>query len=591
VADPKKYQVLKLIGKGGTAVLYKAIQTSLDRVVAVKKLHQHLTEDENFTRRFVLEAKAAASLDHSNIVNIIDFGTEDLSYYMVMEYIEGESLRDLLDKWKQFPVDVALAICYEVLGGLTHAHSKGIVHRDIKPGNIMVTGDGQCKITDFGLAKLLEGATHHTADNTLLGTPLYMSPEQANGESVDQRSDLFSLGTMLYEMITGVQAFRDQNYMGVIQNILKKNAPHPSKFNVMLDAPVQSLLSKSMNKSRDARFQNAAAFRKAIEKYLGHTQLSEARLAIRHLLATEGATVMLPKTLVSRERKSRLRRGAIAAIAVVTVAGAAGIGYTLAPEALQQQVQNKLQSLVGSDRPTAVVQDAVMGDKPGGYLASLYDDSTAAQAVSPAAADSTSAAPSDTSLIEPDGEPLSAKAQTEQQSEPTTAVTTAPTEATLPPTGAPTGESAPSPVQQEIIKMGWLSITSDPWAGVYIDNRYRGDTPLEIELTAGVHALECRNQKCVTYQEDIHITTGELSRRSVVLKQLVGHLAITATEGAEVLIDGVLVGITPLKGPLEIGAGQHQVTVKKAGFNVWNNQIEVLADKQLPLNITLSPIY
>jgi serine/threonine protein kinase len=339
VAEGKKYQILKLVAKGGTAVLYKAIQTSLDRVVAVKKLHPHLTEDENFTRRFVLEAKAAASLDHTNIVKIIDFGTEDRLYYMVMDYIEGESLRELLDKWKQVPIDVALAIAHEVLAGLAHAHSKGIVHRDIKPGNIMIAEDGRPRITDFGLAKLLEGSTHQTAADTVLGTPLYMSPEQAFGESVDQRSDIFSLGTMLYEMITGVQPFADDNYMGVINNIAKKNAPHPSRLSVAVPQPVTAILSRAMNKNRDARFQTAGQFQKAIEKYLGHAKLNEARGAIRHLLTTEGATVQLPRTALAEERKSRLRRGFMAAIAVATLFGAAGVGYTLAPQGVQRQLQ------------------------------------------------------------------------------------------------------------------------------------------------------------------------------------------------------------------------------------------------------------
>ena len=156
MSDGKNYQIANLIAQGGTAVLYKAIQTSLDRVVAVKKLHQHLTQDENFTRRFILEAKAAASLDHENIVKIIDFGIEDGTYFMVMEYIDGESFRDILDKWKQLPHDAALTVTYQVCQGLEHAHTKGIVHRDIKPGNVMLTETGRVKITDFGLAKLTQ---------------------------------------------------------------------------------------------------------------------------------------------------------------------------------------------------------------------------------------------------------------------------------------------------------------------------------------------------------------------------------------------------------------------------------------------------
>ena len=207
MSEGKSYRILETVASGGTAVLYRALQISLDRVVAVKRLHPHLTQDENFTRRFVLEAKAAASLDHQNIVRVIDFGVEEGSYQMVMEFVEGESLKEVFDRWRPMHPELALALVHQVCRGLEHAHAKGIVHRDIKPGNIMLTKMGVAKITDFGLAKLTQSNSSQTAADSILGTPLYMSPEQAFGESVDQRSDLFSLGTVLYELLTGRQRF------------------------------------------------------------------------------------------------------------------------------------------------------------------------------------------------------------------------------------------------------------------------------------------------------------------------------------------------------------------------------------------------
>jgi serine/threonine protein kinase len=583
VSEGKKYQILKLVAKGGTAVLYKAIQTSLDRVVAVKKLHPHLTEDENFTRRFVLEAKAAASLDHTNIVKIIDFGTEDRLYYMVMDFIQGESLRELLDKWKRIPIDVALAIVHEVLGGLAHAHSKGIVHRDIKPGNIMIAEDGRPRITDFGLAKLLEGSTHQTAADTVLGTPLYMSPEQAFGESVDQRSDLFSLGTMLYEMITGIQPFADDNYMGVINNIAKKNAPHPSRLSVAVPQPVTAILSRAMNKNRDARFQSAGQFQKAIEKYLGHAKLNEAQGAIKHLLTTEGATVQLPATALAEERKSRLRRGLMAAVAVVTLFGAAGVGYTLAPEDVQYRLSTTVRGWFdGRPRTHHNIQTSDMGP-PGAYLNSLL-------------ADSAKTPPGIDTATEPPTHP-GANTATPPAPRNTTPTTTQPASSTSkPPAPEPPASSPQAQVDEpeespEKIETGWLSVASEPHAEVYVNNKYMGDTPLKVELPPGTHRLECRSPSFETYRENVNITRGELSRRSVSLKKLSGHIVLTATEGAEVLIDGVVVGVTPLKDAIKVDVGRHQVTVKKAGYNVWNNQITVSADQRLPLNIMLSPLY
>ncbi len=588
--NDKNYQILKLVASGGTAVLYRAIQTSLDRVVAIKKLHPHLTEDENFTRRFVLEAKAAASLDHDNIVKIIDFGTEDGSYHMVMEFIEGESVREILDRWKQMPVDVALALTHQICLGLEHAHAKGIVHRDIKPGNIMIARSGKVKITDFGLAKLTQSTTQHTAANSILGTPLYMSPEQAYGESVDHRSDLFSLGTMFYELITGVQPFHDESYMSVLQNILNKNAPHPSRFNVEVPQSVQSLISKAMNKARQARFQSAGDFKKAIEKYLGLDQLKEATESIKHLLSTDGATVMLPKTVRRHTQKSRLRRGLVAAIAAATLFGAAGFGYTLAPESVQRHVNDLVSRVVNSGSARRPPQIAGLdANGPGAaYLPGAILDKmvAAADSIQPAAADSAGAvqAPdvpqTSTGPVAntPGGLPAVDTAKPPVTSKPTPNVQPKPEEDRKPP---------PSP------RKGWIRVKVEPWAEIYIDGRYRGDAApsLRVQLKRGSHSLECRNSKYRTYSEVIRITPGELSTRTVILEKLTGRIMISTAPGAQILVDGVSVGVTPLRKPLKLEAGDHLVTVKKPGFNVWNNQINVTADESISLNITLSPMY
>ncbi len=611
MAISQKYQILKLVAKGGTAVLYSAVQTSLDRVVAIKKLHPHLTEDENFTRRFVLEAKAAASLDHDNIVKIIDFGIEDEAYIMVMEFIEGESLRGILDKWKQLRTETALAIVHDVAQGLEHAHSKGIVHRDIKPGNIMLTRNGRVKITDFGLAKLTQQAAQHTAADSILGTPLYMSPEQAFGETVDHRSDIFSLGTTLYEMLTGAQPFRDEHYMAVIQNIIKKNAPHPSKFNVDIPAPVQSILNKSMNKSREARFQNAGDFRQAIERYLGLAELKKANDGLRHLLKTDGDTLILPKTAVGRKRQRRLRGGFVVALAVVVLIGVAQFGYTLGPESLQKGMQKGMENIVswlddnnpfprGAENQLSALAGGTMNPYdsipvPDSTLLSALaqDRSIAGGAAGVPAVDTLQQtqrdmtaekpAPSHTSPVTSAPVPSPSPQLAPQQAPATQQASSA---------SAQAGDSEPIEKPQEV-KKGWLSVTADPWAEVYIDGIYHGDAPppLRSQLVRGAHRVECRNPGYKAYAETVQITAGELSTRRVIMKKLRGWLRISTAPGAEVYVDGSLVGVTPLGKALELDAGSHQVNVKKSGFNVWNNQVTVTADQDLPLTITLSPIY
>jgi serine/threonine protein kinase len=599
VSITEKYQIIKLVAKGGTAVLYSAVQTSLDRVVAIKKLHQHLTEDENFTRRFVLEAKAAASLDHDNIVKIIDFGIEDNGYIMVMEFIEGESLRGILDKWKQLTPETSLAIAYEVALGLEHAHSKGIVHRDIKPGNIMLTRSGRVKITDFGLAKLTQQASQHTAADSILGTPLYMSPEQAFGETVDHRSDLFSLGTTLYEMLTGAQPFRDEHYMAVIQNIIKKNVPHPSKFNVEIAAPVQSILSKAMNKSREARYQSAGDFRKAIEKYLGLTELKKATENLRFLLKTDGDTLVLRKTASGHRRQKQLRGGFVAAFAVTVLIGAAGFGYTYGPETLQTKMEG-IVTWLDEKNPFPLGEGSQLSDLVGGPM-QLYDsipgpDSSGLSALTRARTLAGDAAAADTLRRVVADPPVEKTAPANLPAPSNTPVTKPFAEPAPKPTEVAAQTDDPKPAEVEKrpeVKKGWLSVTADPWAEVYIDGVYHGDTPppLRVELTRGAHRVECRNPGYKGYAETVQITAGELSNRRVILKKLKGSIRVATMAGAEVYVDGVIIGVTPLAGPIDLDAGTHQVTVKKLGFNTWNNQVTVVVDQELPLSITLSPSY
>ncbi|HET6349092.1 MAG TPA: serine/threonine-protein kinase, partial [Candidatus Krumholzibacteria bacterium] len=374
--DSKNYRILDTVARGGTAVLYRALQVSLDRVVAIKRLHPHLTQDTNFTRRFVLEAKAAASLDHQNIVRVIDFGVDEGNYQMVMEFVEGESLKDVLDRWRPMQSDLALAIVHQICRGLEHAHAKGIIHRDIKPGNIVLTRAGVAKITDFGLAKLTQGNSTQTAADSILGTPLYMSPEQAFGESVDQRSDLFSLGTVLYEMLTGKQPFASENYMGVIQNIIHREIPAVRDLNPEVSPAVELIVMRALAKNRDERFASAREFREAIEATLGADQLMRATASLPELLDRDAATRVLSKAAVtprpashtgssswSTVSNARKRHAGppvwLVAAVIALVAGSAGTWYLwprlrAARSAVSSvTVQQSAMSDVGGFDPTA----------------------------------------------------------------------------------------------------------------------------------------------------------------------------------------------------------------------------------------------
>jgi serine/threonine-protein kinase len=197
----EKYKELETIGEGGMAIVVKAVQTSLNRLVAIKRVSTHYSRDPNAIKRFEQEAKIVASLEHPNIVHIYDYFKEGESYSIVMEFIDGASLAEYLRFRENFPLEVGVIILTQILAGLHHAHKQGIIHRDIKPSNILISRKGSVKLADFGISRLVTEPSTLTADSAIIGTPHYMSPEQLQGHRVDHRSDLFSLGVILYEIV------------------------------------------------------------------------------------------------------------------------------------------------------------------------------------------------------------------------------------------------------------------------------------------------------------------------------------------------------------------------------------------------------
>jgi serine/threonine protein kinase/Flp pilus assembly protein TadD len=260
----KKYKIIEKLGEGGMGVVYKAKDTRLDRTVALKFLPPELTRDEEAKKRFIQEAKAAAALNHPHICTIYEIDQADDQTFISMEYIEGQSLKDKL-KSSPLNIDEAKNIALQVAEGLGEAHEKGIIHRDIKPANIMLSEKGKAKITDFGLAKLSWGLDL-TKPATIIGTVAYMSPEQAKGEDINHRTDIWSLGAMLYEMIAGKRPFKNKQEQALIYAIL--NEEPESLASVRLDIPeyialvVQRALEKDVNK----RYQNIQEMVKNLKK-------------------------------------------------------------------------------------------------------------------------------------------------------------------------------------------------------------------------------------------------------------------------------------------------------------------------------------
>jgi serine/threonine protein kinase len=248
------YKILEKLGEGGMGVVYKAQDTKLERVVAIKLLPQHLTTESVEKERFVHEAKAASALNHTNVTTIYEIDEFEGQTFIVMEYCEGETLRKVIEK-ETLSVKKVLDLAIQICEGLTMAHEKGIVHRDVKSGNIMVTPRGQVKIMDFGLAKL-KGATKLTQSRSTLGTASYMSPEQAQREEVDHRSDIFSFGVVLYELLTGQLPFQGDHEAAVLHAIISEEPLPVARFNNKVSAKLQDVVEKALAKEKEERYQH-----------------------------------------------------------------------------------------------------------------------------------------------------------------------------------------------------------------------------------------------------------------------------------------------------------------------------------------------
>jgi len=248
------YKILEKIGEGGMGVVYKAEDTKLKRTVALKFLPPELTRDAQAKARFVQEAQAAAALDHPNICAVHEIGEAEGVTYIVMPYVKGQSLKERVAVGP-LSVEDALAIAGQVAEGLKEAHDKGIIHRDIKPANIMLTEKGQAKIMDFGLAKL-EAGVDLTRTMAVIGTVAYMSPEQARGEEVDLRTDIWSFGATLYEMLTGQKPFGQKHDQALMYSILNDPTESVSRVRPEIPKPLEVVIQKTLEKDRSRRYQN-----------------------------------------------------------------------------------------------------------------------------------------------------------------------------------------------------------------------------------------------------------------------------------------------------------------------------------------------
>ena len=274
-----RYRIEELLGQGGMSAVYKASDPNLKRVVAVKLIHAHLAGNAQFVTRFEEEAAAVAKLRHPNIVQVYDFDHDDETYYMILEFVPGETLNDRLKRLNQAGRQLSLAEALQVLSqvcdAVDYAHKRGLVHRDIKPANIMLDVQGHAILMDFGIVKIV-GGEKHTSTGAVLGTALYMSPEQIQGVVTEPRSDIYSLGVTLFEMLSGNPPFQADSVMTIMMMHLNDPVPDLNDIRPGVPADIMAIIQKAMAKKPQDRFQTAAEMAQALRQALGRLQTRES---------------------------------------------------------------------------------------------------------------------------------------------------------------------------------------------------------------------------------------------------------------------------------------------------------------------------
>ncbi|MGZ4474528.1 MAG: Stk1 family PASTA domain-containing Ser/Thr kinase [Nocardioides sp.] len=383
-----RYELGELLGRGGMAEVRKGTDTRLGRIVAVKRLRTDLASDATFQARFRREAQSSASLNHPAIVSVYDTGEEPVAGdhaggavaqpYIVMEYVAGRTLRDILREGRKILPERALEITSDVLSALDYSHRAGIIHRDIKPGNVMLTPSGDVKVMDFGIARAIADS-HQTMTQTaaVVGTAQYLSPEQARGETVDSRSDVYSAGCLLYELLTGRPPFVGDSPVSVAYQHVREQASPPSTHDTALPAAIDTIVMKSLAKRVEDRYQSAAAMRNDIERYLAGRPVE----AVAPVVAPEpgpataatqvvSQTSVVPmSTAVEEEERSGPRTGLLIAMALIVLAIIAAGAFFLPRMFSDGNGQVAVPNVVGKtqDQARQAIADAGLSVNIEGY--------------------------------------------------------------------------------------------------------------------------------------------------------------------------------------------------------------------------------
>lgn len=547
------HRVDAVLGRGGMGIVFKAENLELSRTVALKIINPALAQDESFLRRFRAEARALAQIHHPNIVIVYDFRQFDMGFYISMEYVEGPTLADYLEEKGPIPWREGLYLTKQMLSAFHYAHSCGVIHRDIKPRNILLAKNNVVKITDFGLAKILQEGKR-TTDTTVTmatgGTIHYMPPEQIRGlRNVDHRGDIFSLGMTIYEAIAGVLPFEKNASGYTIQKmIVEEPFPDIRKRDSSIPKPLAKIIMKSLEKEPHRRFQSAAEMISALEEF----ELNQNKTA---LVVNGTATSPAPGSSFGQRWKIY---AALVGLLIVSVSFIA----VFMPERLSAFIEGS------PDAPTLAEQEP-----PASSTAMSEAEAAPLSEVdlNPIGISGTD------SVTTPDPQTIDGAGSDSLES-------------TSPSTTPPAQNSSTTPPRQSSSEtaIGSISFTTQPkGAQVYLNGVSIGSTPLFVDnVKAGPADIEIRLDEHESYTESINIRPYQVSSVSVDLKPIMGLLKMTVNPASELYVDGRLIQ-RRAEGEIRVPllASAHRVLISNAEFGQWAENINITASDSVELAV------
>lgn len=580
-------------------MVYRALDTKLKRDVAIKVLHPHLARQKEAVERFQREAVTVAKLQHPNIIDIYDYSGEDsVDRYIITELIDGDTLAQFVEQYEALPSEMVACIGREICLALKHAHGQGVIHRDLKPENVMIRKDGKIKLMDFGIARVMEGA-NLTITGSILGSPAFMSPEQITGQKIDFSSDLFSVGSILYLMATGMMPFKGQNPHEIFKKVLDGDYIPAQHVAPEISDDFSVIIDRLLCVKREMRYVSADELLNDLDGIIKEAQIDRPSKEVSLLFADPEAYVVKfnIKLCELLERKALDMRNKIPALAMQYYNRLLAID----PENIEanRQLERILyrKNLGSRIKKISLVGLALFSVSLFIWLViTFWQPSIYVEEPKQEQADRVIASfPDDEKIEVKDKKVPDKKSVVIAKKKPGTKKQLAkPTVKTV----KGSNGAVKKEVKDSSLITGSLGVSSVPWSDIYINGKKVGNYPIDanknFNLKEGDNLIRLVNPSCESYQKTIKVTkAGQVERIKQRLKMLPAYLDLDNSQGAMLFIDGKFRGRTPVKDNLDVRWDKHVsqkdilVSLTKEGYKPYNGKVRFAAGKTITLKVSL----